>query len=244
MFFNIFFFSFFFAVYVWFGSYPWGVQDWWRFWATLSSRQQVACHEKREKKSLKSYAWKWKIDLLNFRRQITLLHSGFFITSPLCFEFFLGLLYVIVSFITYDLCVDEGKRAGESQRWVGKIGKGFSEKLKEAKASSNEERKHGDALDVKLSNLHQFQKDALAESESLKAKVQKVVKDITSVLGEGYNRCLERGSETGSNTARHSFDDYIWDYAFSQPMKNHTQPTLSSIEGEGCLVNLFNSTFF
>lgn len=67
---------------------------------------------------------------------------------------------------------------------LGKLVKGFSEKLKEAKASCNEERKHGDALDVKLSNLYQFQKDALAESESLKAKVQK--------SRERYSECLGR----------------------------------------------------
>lgn len=55
------------------------------------------------------------------------------------------------------------------------------------------------------------------EREELKVEVQKGVEDIAKALGEGYGRCLERVTAAGFDTAGHTFDDYVRDYAASRP---------------------------
>lgn len=115
------------------------------------------------------------------------------------------------------------RQMSEMERVNGNLkreAKSHSEKLKEVQTSRDEEKKLADALEIELQNLHQVHKDVLAENESLKAEVQKGVEEIVTALSEGYTHCLERMSKAGFSTEGHSFEDFIRDYAASQPVDN------------------------
>lgn len=46
------------------------------------------------------------------------------------------------------------------------------------------------------------------------------MEEIATVLSEGYTHCLERMSKDRFSTEGHSFEDFIRDYAASQPVDN------------------------
>lgn len=72
-------------------------------------------------------------------------------------------------------------------------------------------------MEVELVELRSKYKAIFDENKELKVEVQKVVEDIAKALSEGHDRYLKRVSNAVFDVHGHTFDDYVWDYAASNP---------------------------
>lgn len=84
-------------------------------------------------------------------------------------------------------------------------------------SSRDDEKAKREALELELSELRRKYDGVVMDNGNFKAEVQKGVEDIAKALGDGYGRCLARASAVGFDVNGHSFEDYIRDYAASNP---------------------------
>lgn len=83
--------------------------------------------------------------------------------------------------------------------------------------SRDDEKLRREGVETELKDLRQSHTAALNENKQLKEEVQKGVEDIAKTLKENYDRCLGRLSNAGVDVTNHSFEDYIREYAATNP---------------------------
>lgn len=102
---------------------------------------------------------------------------------------------------------ERGKRELEQQL------KAANELLKKMKSEKEDDKKHRDSVERELAEVRGKLKIALDENVGVRAEIDKGVEDIAKALGDGYGRCLARVSTVGFDSAGHTFEDYIRDFA-------------------------------